>query len=55
MARCRDGAAPSRPAAAATPAAPAAGSGNAAGDRQAYTSIKELMESIIDPSADALW
>jgi hypothetical protein len=55
MARCRDGGAPSRPAAAATPAAPAAGSGNAAGDRQAYTSIKELMESIIDPSADALW
>jgi hypothetical protein len=56
VARCRDGGAPSRPAAAAaTPAAPAAGSGNAAGDRQAYTSIKELMESIIDPSADALW
>jgi hypothetical protein len=54
VARCRDGGAPSRPAAAA-PAAPAAGSGNAAGDRQAYTSIKELMESIIDPSADALW
>jgi hypothetical protein len=54
-ARCRDGGAPSRPAAAATPAAPAAGSGNAAGDRQVYTSIKELMDSIIDPSADALW
>jgi hypothetical protein len=56
VARCRDGGAPSRPAAAATtPAAFAAGSGNAAGDRQSYTSIKELMESIIDPSADALW
>ena len=55
VARCRDGGAPSRPAAAATPAAPAAGSGNAAGDRQAYTSIKELMKSIVDPSADALW
>ena len=56
VARCRDGGAPGRPAAAAaTPAAPAAGSGNGAGDRQAYTSIKELMESIIDPSADALW
>src|SRR5437667_7449081 len=26
-----------------------------AGDRQAYSSIKDLMESIIDPSADALW
>jgi hypothetical protein len=25
------------------------------GDRQIYSSIKELMESIIDPSADALW
>lgn len=25
------------------------------GDRQVYSSIKELMESIIDPSADALW
>jgi hypothetical protein len=56
LARCRDGGAASRPsAAAATPAAPAAGSGNAAGNHQAYTSIKELMESIIDPSADALW
>src|SRR5450631_2391259 len=24
-------------------------------DRQVYSSIKDLMESIIDPSADALW
>jgi hypothetical protein len=32
-----------------------AGSSNAAGDRQVYSSIKDLMESIIDPSADALW
>jgi hypothetical protein len=27
----------------------------AAGDRQVYSTIKDLMESIIDPSADALW
>src|SRR5256885_12944946 len=33
----------------------AAGSGNAAGDRPVYSSIKELMDSIIDPSADVLW
>ena len=32
-----------------------AGSGNAARHAQVYSSIKELMESIIDPSADALW
>jgi hypothetical protein len=32
-----------------------AGSGDAAGDRQVYSTIKDLMESIIDPSADALW
>jgi len=32
-----------------------ASSGKAAGDRQIYSSIKDLMESIIDPSADALW
>jgi hypothetical protein len=35
----------------ATPATPIADSGN----RPVYSSIKELMESIIDPSADALW
>jgi hypothetical protein len=29
--------------------------GKAAGDRRAYLTVKDLMESIIDPSADALW
>jgi hypothetical protein len=33
----------------------AAASGHAAGDGQVYSTIKELMESIVDPSADALW
>jgi hypothetical protein len=33
----------------------ATGSSNAARDRQVYSSIKDLMESIIDPSADVLW
>src|ERR1700756_3704250 len=33
----------------------AAASGHAAGDGQVYSSIRELMESIVDPSADALW
>ncbi len=33
----------------------AVGSGNASRDRQVYSSIKDLMESIIDPSADVLW
>ena len=56
VARCRSGGAPAQPAAApATPATPVAGSSNAPGDRQVYSSIKDLMESIIDPSADALW
>jgi hypothetical protein len=32
-----------------------AGSGKAAGDRQVYSSIKDVMESMIDPSADTLW
>jgi hypothetical protein len=32
-----------------------AGSSKAAGDRQVYSTIKDLMESIIDPSADVLW
>src|SRR5260370_5438881 len=32
-----------------------AGSGKAAGDRQIYSSIKDVMESMIDPSADTLW
>jgi hypothetical protein len=39
----------------ATPAAIAADTGSAAKDRPVYSSIKELMESIIDPSADVLW
>jgi hypothetical protein len=37
------------------PAALVAGSGNATRDRQLTSTIKELMESIIDPSADTLW
>src|SRR5882762_8817236 len=50
VAQCRAGGAPTQPAAApATPAALVAGSRNATG-RQVYSSIKDLMESIIDPS-----
>jgi hypothetical protein len=37
------------------PAALVAASGNATRDRQLTSTIKELMESIIDPSADMLW
>jgi hypothetical protein len=37
------------------PAALVAASGNATRDRQLTSTIKELMESIIDPSADTLW
>jgi hypothetical protein len=52
----RDGGASTKPAAApATPATLVAGSGNTTKDRQVYSSIKDLMESIIDPSADTLW
>jgi hypothetical protein len=40
QAQCRDGDANTQP---------------TARDRQVYSSIKDLMESIIDPSADALW
>jgi hypothetical protein len=36
-------------------AAPAAGAGNATNDGQVFLTIKDLMESIIDPSADTLW
>jgi len=32
-----------------------AGPGKAARDRQVYATIKDLMESIVDPSADVLW
>jgi hypothetical protein len=39
----------------ATLTAIAAGTSGAAKDRPVYSSIKELMESIIDPSADVLW
>jgi hypothetical protein len=38
-----------------TPKALVTGSSNAVRDRQVYSSIKDLMESIIDPSADVLW
>ncbi|HTC79771.1 MAG TPA: hypothetical protein VK657_14245, partial [Terriglobales bacterium] len=56
VAQCRAGGAPTQPAAApATPAALVAGSSNAARDRQVHSTIKDLMESIIDPSADILW
>jgi hypothetical protein len=56
VAQCRDGGAPTRPTAApAMPATLAAGSGNTTKDRQVYSSIKDLMESIIDRSADTLW
>jgi hypothetical protein len=37
------------------PARCGAASSKAASDRQVYSSVKDLMESIIDPSADALW
>jgi hypothetical protein len=44
-----------RPAAApATPATLATDS-STAGDGQVYTSVKELMDSIVDPSADVVW
>jgi hypothetical protein len=51
LAQCRAGGASAEP----TPATLAAGSSNAGADRQVYSSIKELMDSIVDPSADALW
>jgi hypothetical protein len=56
LAQCRAGGASTQPAAApAAPAGLAAGARNATRDGQVYSSIKDLMESIIDPSADALW
>jgi hypothetical protein len=55
-AQCRAAGAPTQPnAAPAMPATSAAGSSNTIRDGQVYSSIKDLMESIIDPSADALW
>jgi hypothetical protein len=56
VAQCRAGGAPTQPTAApATPATLVAGSSKASQGRQVYSSIKDLMESIIDPSADVLW
>jgi hypothetical protein len=56
VARCRAGGPPVQAAAApATPARLMAGSGTVVPDGQVHSSIKDLMESIIDPSADALW
>jgi hypothetical protein len=52
MAQCRPGGASAQPAAA--PATPAA-SRTAGKDRPVYLTVKDLMQSIIDPSADALW
>jgi hypothetical protein len=43
------------PAGAATTTSPAGGTGDAANNRQVFLTIKDLMESIIDPSADTLW
>ena len=39
----------------ATPTTLVPGPSNATRDRLVYSSIKDLMESIVDPSADALW
>jgi hypothetical protein len=56
VAQCRARGTPMQAAAApATPAPLAAGSGTAAAHGQVHSSIKDLMESIIDPSADVLW
>jgi hypothetical protein len=38
-----------------TATAPAVGAGNAARGNQVFLTIRDLMESIIDPSADTLW
>jgi hypothetical protein len=56
VAQCRTGGTPPQSSAVpATPAPPMTGSSNATRARQVHSSIKDLMESIIDPSADALW
>jgi hypothetical protein len=55
QARGRDVGAPQGTAAPAVPRILTAGSNNASSDRQVYSSIKELMDSIVDPSADVLW
>ena len=54
LAQCRAGGRPSRFGVPATPSN-LAGSSGSDSNRPVYSSIKELMESIIDPSADALW
>jgi hypothetical protein len=46
---------PGAPGTGPTAAAPAAGASNATNDGQVFLTIKDLMESIIDPSADTLW
>jgi len=38
-----------------TPATLVAGSSGATRDRQVYSSIRDLMQSMVDPSADTLW
>jgi hypothetical protein len=56
LAQCRAGGAPDRAGAAPAKAEnPPAASGNAGRDGPIYLSIKEIMESVVDPSADALW
>ena len=56
QAQFRDAGANTQPTTApAVPVTLVAGSTNAVKDRQVYASVKELMESIIDPSADVLW
>ena len=49
QAQCREGGAKTQP------ASMAAGSPNGARDRQVYSTVKDLMESIIDPTADVIW
>jgi len=56
VAQCRAGSVPIQ--AAASPAPPvilAAATSNAARDRPTYTTIRDIMDSIIDPSADGVW
>jgi hypothetical protein len=56
VAQRRDDGALTRPTAApSTPTPLVAGSSNATRDRQFYSSIRDLMESMVDPSADTLW
>jgi hypothetical protein len=56
LAQCRAVGAPAQPGAVpTTPATLMAGAGNVTRDGQVYSSIKDLMESVIDPSADAIW